>query len=76
MGNKLVSDFAFKCNLYRYRKVDCPILLIHGDKDEVVPFAHSKKLRGSRRHYKVTGFLFFFLHFLPSRPTRLRCLFD
>ena len=29
------------------------MLLIHGDRDEVVPISHSKKLRGSRKHYKV-----------------------
>ena len=34
-------------------EVRCPVLLIHGDRDEVVPFSHSKKLRGWRKHYKV-----------------------
>ncbi len=31
-------------NLRRLRAVDCPVLVIHGARDEVIPFAHGKRL--------------------------------
>ena len=34
-------------------KVTCPMFLIHGDRDEVVPFSHSKQLRGGYKKYKA-----------------------
>lgn len=31
-------------NLYKIGKVKCPILLMHGKNDEVIPFKHSQIL--------------------------------
>jgi pimeloyl-ACP methyl ester carboxylesterase len=43
----LSSDFLEDAKKYQIydnaNKINCPVLIIHGDKDEVVPFAQSKK---------------------------------
>lgn len=31
-------------NMAKIKKISCPILIIHGTKDEVIPFAHGEKL--------------------------------
>ena len=36
-------------NFSKISKVLCPILIIHGSDDEVVPLAHARQLQGSRR---------------------------
>ena len=40
-------------NLYRLKNIDCPILLIHGTEDQIVPFWHAQKnwkvLRGEKQ---------------------------
>ena len=35
-------------NLGKIGSVACPILLIHGDEDELVPLSHSRSLAGTR----------------------------
>merc|ERR1719313_983532 len=34
------------------QKVGCPILLIHGTEDEIIPFEHSQKLYSGRYDYR------------------------
>ena len=34
-------------NLAKIVAVDCPILLIHGDEDDLVPIGHSRSLQGT-----------------------------
>ena len=43
-GSMLIKD-RFN-NLERIRKMQCPVLLIHGAKDSLVPPKHSEKLYG------------------------------
>mmetsp|Transcript_2900 Transcript_2900/g.12459 ORF Transcript_2900/g.12459 Transcript_2900/m.12459 type:complete len:349 (+) Transcript_2900:206-1252(+) len=51
LGALLVSErWPTKRNLARVR---CPILLIHGDRDEVIPFRHSARLKRESKGYKA-----------------------
>ena len=41
----------YKLNTYQYiRNVKCPITLIHGTKDPLIPFGHSEKLQRDLSH--------------------------
>ncbi len=46
-------------NLSRFKNIDCPILLIHGTEDRIVPFWHARKnwkvLRGEKQKLWVKG---------------------
>eukprot|EP00698_Gefionella_okellyi_P012234 TRINITY_DN3285_c0_g1_i2.p2 TRINITY_DN3285_c0_g1~~TRINITY_DN3285_c0_g1_i2.p2 ORF type:complete len:131 (+),score=27.22 TRINITY_DN3285_c0_g1_i2:725-1117(+) len=32
------------CNIDKIGKIECPVFILHGDSDEVVPFAHGQEL--------------------------------
>ena len=52
LGSLLVSErWPTKRNLAR---VKCPILLIHGDRDEVIPFRHALRLKKESKTYKAS----------------------
>ena len=55
---KLLPFDAFP-NIRRISKVRCPVLFFHGERDEVVPFSHGRKLykraREPKRHCWVPG---------------------
>ncbi|MBN2145727.1 MAG: alpha/beta hydrolase [Candidatus Aureabacteria bacterium] len=46
-------------NIKKIRKIGCPLLLIHGTKDEVIPFRHGRQLfkaaQEPKSHYWVEG---------------------
>ncbi len=46
-------------NFSRFKNIDCPILLIHGTEDRIVPFWHAQKnwkvLRGKKQKFWVDG---------------------
>ncbi len=46
-------------NLGKISRVRCPILFIHGDRDEIVPFEHSRTLFAAapepKAHYRIPG---------------------
>jgi fermentation-respiration switch protein FrsA (DUF1100 family) len=46
-------------NLSKISRVRCPVLFIHGDRDEIVPFEHSKTLFAAapapKAHYRIAG---------------------
>lgn len=37
------------CNLENIKKIKCPVLLIHGDMDELVPYEHAKNLQSRNK---------------------------
>ena len=52
LGSLLVSErWPTKRHLAR---VKCPILLIHGDRDEVIPFRHALRLKKESKTYKAS----------------------
>ena len=46
-------------NFSRFKNIDCPILLIHGKMDRIIPFQHAEKnwkvLRGEKQKLWVEG---------------------
>jgi fermentation-respiration switch protein FrsA (DUF1100 family) len=46
-------------NLGKIARIRCPVLFLHGDRDEIVPFEHSLRLYDAapepKRHYRIPG---------------------
>jgi hypothetical protein len=40
-------------NLARIDKINCPLLIVHGTADRVIPFAHSQKLYAAAKEPKL-----------------------
>ena len=43
-------------NLEAVRELECPVLVVHGTKDDLVPFTHAEKLRDAARDARLVAY--------------------
>jgi pimeloyl-ACP methyl ester carboxylesterase len=58
------------------RKIDCPVLILHGDADEVVPVAEAHELHGCLKNSKRLSILKDADHRLSDRATMQRAMLE